>query len=814
MTKLNISNHSDSYEEDPIENNDLIENFLNSDSIPKLIKNRKIKLDKDWLDLLRLPYESYVHKIQTPYRTFKKNHNIGRVSNNFNNALNLSLDDLSLDGSRKSSNLKDISCFNIDMDMEIKNDEEFCNSLSRRESENRRFLIYKSNNELEDIVEEFNVNHLNKSFVINGKYFHTSIDVIQYNMKTLIDKGGLLDRELYRILKFSGRIYSYILSNMNIQDSVESACARIKRMKEKNSIVKRFFLENNSKQIKCQIKKRNIEKLKGFISILKKLKKSADCLETLSKNSSKYQLVYDLVNKSKDIMNKINTKSNGSLVKDSNAKLKCLEFFEQEFSKYTSKSSEKVIEELYKFLKDHFLANQLLHKSDIMQDLSFLIPYTDTNLDPLIGKTIFTSCLNYISCDFVSIEITSESKKSNDPKILKLNEMLTLIFKLDLDFFAKVKKLMTKLFKESIENIYERSISKIPSTIANNSSDEARFYYNQFLLVSLVRCFEVHMDSLASLSDYFCVRLSRFMTDNHSEDIYLNKKIEKFQKSYIEQFKDTEQALREEFQPVVNNIVEECLIGTSANIKIERFLHAEIKIREYSKVFKERIHESKKVFSHFCNNWFDYHQDILISETSKDDFNNLSSVPTDFNSKILQILNKELYNRDYNNQEILTVYDNLDTNLQENTKRSEENDTERVKFLIIGEKKFKILNSTLLYVETLFQFVKLLLRFPSNCETLVGQLYKVLKTISYMKKDLVLEAKGVGKNFSKVSQNHIIGLVSDLTFLRNFIESFQFTLSDRMKSDVLIDLNNEFLISLDSCIFDCKEEMLSLYRDK
>lgn len=118
----------------------------------------------------------------------------------------------------------------------------------------------------------------------------------------------------------------------------------IQKIKNTKKILKQRFLLNGLKCVQLGNKKNQLKNSIDYLKNLNKLKEIIDVLKVLSNNSEKFEIVNDLITNGREILESfpINIRKN----------LKLCGKFEDEFNKYTGKSSENMIEEFKKLISN------------------------------------------------------------------------------------------------------------------------------------------------------------------------------------------------------------------------------------------------------------------------------------------------------------------------------------------------------------------------------------------------------------------------------------------------------------------------------
>lgn len=161
----------------------------------------------------------------------------------------------------------------------------------------------------------------------------------------LIEKCGDVEIELEKILEHSNKLHNYIHNNLFLQKNIDDILVNISQIKKTKETLKQGFMINGLKCIKIGLKKKSINETKDHLKNLNSLKEIIDLLKVLSTNPSKFELVNELLAKGKNLIN--------SFPSDIREKTLLVKKFEEEFGKYTNKSSENMIEEFQKVISSY-----------------------------------------------------------------------------------------------------------------------------------------------------------------------------------------------------------------------------------------------------------------------------------------------------------------------------------------------------------------------------------------------------------------------------------------------------------------------------
>jgi hypothetical protein len=172
----------------------------------------------------------------------------------------------------------------------------------------------------------------------------------------LIEKCGLTEIEIERILKYSNKMYNYISDNLFLNDLMNELSEKIGNLKRIKEIIRKSFLINAASNIKKGIKKKNLTEVINFIKNVKQLKEILDVLRVLVNNPQKLLMAFDLVQKGKNIL------------KNYNGKVRVLKGFEEEYDSFNLKISDKILNEFNKNILD-----------DLKKMISFEITNEESN---------------------------------------------------------------------------------------------------------------------------------------------------------------------------------------------------------------------------------------------------------------------------------------------------------------------------------------------------------------------------------------------------------------------------------------------------
>lgn len=911
------------------DNNDI--NFINTQDKDSSNTNRSsetntailfdVPLRKNLKKLLQEDYSKYNNEIQANYPRFKRNHYLKNTnidsnyisSGNTNNNANINIKDITLDESSietekefqllkkhflstntNSSNNRIITVSNNDLNV-INRISTLLNAEPASELEH---YYYTSSKVISQIDKGYFTEQDN--FKISASQFSLDKDSLQNLTFTLINDSGYIEAEILKILKHSSKIFNYICDNLVIDEIIQNSSFKITTIKEKNLQFKENYIVNTIKKIKFGIKKKNMDKLKSFVSLLGKLKNCKQCLNTLSKSSSKYNIVFDLVNKSREIITKTNELIGGS---GNNRMLFCISNFESEFNKYTTKSSDKALDNLINLLKEdycftiidynidnssdikninfiefgkqHKLVDIISEMKDIIKEMtrSDIFPNNNNNEDDLsyiIDSLILPNIKSNEEIENFIIEDT------NKVKLSKIKENFNLIFKLDLQFYVKLRQTLRSIIVESFKTVILKLKSNIEICIQKSTE-----VISSLNLINIKNNIERIFPILITIN-YLFIMINKFILITRKLEILFIQEVNRFYKNtdnteknysenqlnniidtYKDEFKNAEKELIEESMSLLSELTEEIMnvltdvpstmvfilctiLINKINYDFVLVFSSNVEIIPFINDFCSKMEEIKmKSSKNFFNKWYNNTYDKVIkSRIENDDFNFSSLLADEYVIKIEHLMNKfsfdDLSTHEYMKKDRLkSIFRGRDfymkrsnslASLEEENKETDNKEISIISSSVITSnnsnyntsfaliclknKKFKFIQSSLAYLDFLCEIVRLICAFPKHNETLLSLFFKSIKKFSFEKRELVLDAKGTGKNFIKANQSHILALVADTNLIINLSNIFMNSLPSNLTNELTNDIFTEFKVSLDNIVIDSKLALLSLYEEK
>ena len=313
-----INKDLDKFSEDCITIEDSSKNIKykkTNDSTTPQIENNNTKTNLKLL--LDDPIDNYINKIAVKYSRFCTNHaEIKKIQNQ-----------------NKINNINNIN----NKEDEIARNKRFLNLKS----------IYISNKDiLINIPDEYKVP--NEEFKADPDLLSRPINYIQIKCKGLIEMSTQIDKELEKILGHTNKLDHYIQQNWQPWNSnINLYFENIKQYHNKVDSIKKKSLENTSKLILKEIKRKNIKKIRKIFIQFRKMKDSINYLKILITDVKKYKLTNELISKNKNNIDKLKKIVN-------NKKVSLLDLFELSFNNFKSKNSTHMSGELSQILIEFF----------------------------------------------------------------------------------------------------------------------------------------------------------------------------------------------------------------------------------------------------------------------------------------------------------------------------------------------------------------------------------------------------------------------------------------------------------------------------
>lgn len=180
-----------------------------------------------------------------------------------------------------------------------------------------------------------------ENFIIDKLILEKKKEELESVVRDYIEKGGIIELEVQRILENSPKIYNFIEENLVLEPKVEFFLNRVKINKQQMSVVKKHFMVNSVKSILKGWKKENLKKTLNILRKLDGLNKIIDQVHLINEKKSNIQLENEKINQGKEIMKELKSLNNIDI---DNLSIGIL--LEKELLDYNTKSAEKTIDEL------------------------------------------------------------------------------------------------------------------------------------------------------------------------------------------------------------------------------------------------------------------------------------------------------------------------------------------------------------------------------------------------------------------------------------------------------------------------------------
>lgn len=544
------------------------------------------------------------------------------------------------------------------------------------------------------------------------------------------------------------------------------------------------------------------------------------------KSPSKYQLIFDLVNKSRELILKTRDLTNIRANKDKST-LKCILDFEQEFNKYTSKSSDKAIEALLNIIKD--IAESKLvqinaQKLELSPDLK-----EQLNKFELLSQLPNSASLTGYGFEIASLNNIQQIIQNNN---IKLKEALLLIFKLDIDFYTKIRHSLLQSLSKSVDIVL--NTFKLQIKAMNYSS-----VIKSFILLFEFQRLALQIKTYSNCIFKFIIQeLESFLNLTvHTDAVGSTRRKDKVIEDYNEELESTNKELSDELIARIGSLTEQAFEELGAISAIHEYIEFQkftIELSEKSVTlvssnknvqsindFCSQIEKSKiKTNKQFYIRYFQMLEDSLKSSLTKEPFEFLSTIESKFAESVELLTKKETFNSlvasstcDVQQREVPKTESNQVSSTESNKCTEAITQDQQSVIVRIKDKSYKVIASTAETVIYFNELLQLILNFPQDFETVFGYFAKSIKSIAYVKREYILDGKGVGSNFEKVTKTHIIALVSDLNFIKSLFQEFLGSLPAGFCEDFAKEIFNEFKISLDNIVIESKSVLFELYKD-
>ena len=684
-----------------------------NDPIPAINEN---KLSKSNLKLLLDdPIDSFINRIAAKYNQFCKNHTeLKKIYQN------------------KGKNTK------ININDNNKDDEI---------SKNKRFLnlksIYISNKDiLINIPDEYKVS--NEEFKVDSDLLGRPINYIQIKCKGLIDMSSQIDKELEKILGHTNKLDHYIQQNWQPWNSkINLYFENIKQYHNKVDSIKKKSLENTSKLILKEIKRKNIKKIKKIFIQFRKMKDSINYLKILITDVKKYKLTNELISKSKNNVDKLKKIVN-------NKKVSLLDLFDISFNNFKAKNSTHMSGELSQILNDYFNGFAFIDET-FENDFKFY-NISENNFNSLI------------TCSYGNKHLLEHLQfKVQKDEIEKINSVCDYFIQNNLinSIYIKLRGVFTNLTNDTINKMIEffktelerkegkeeeGEINKEEERTNNDSNNEEEIKdQNSKSEICLLLCLIITREKFDKNVKDFINEILRIISDSNDENIT------KIIKSNFEtECNEIKRIIENNLNIVIKSQLSKCFNETIMNSKNEYFLKIFYTINDLMAQVTSKEDKLKNILIEYQHNYIRNWTKYKLEQFSSDEYKSwdpLIEIPQEY-----QLLLNFYFDFDINknalgtnSSEFLKNLDNYEKIKNDYCKKEENNEkTEFLSIIIKNSKKeietikIKINRTVLEIIKTTVNFIKLFcLISPSSYSVMLESFSEILiKHLTYQKEEI------------------------------------------------------------------------------
>ena len=706
-----------------------------NDTTPQKTENINSKTNLKLL--LDDPIDTYINKVNKTYSKFCINHNPHNKNNN--------------------------------KDDEIGKKQRFLNLKS----------IYISNKDiLINIDDEYKIPC--EEFKADSNILNEPINKIKAKSIDLIAKSSEIDKELDKILSHTNKLDYYIQKNWQPWNSKINLCfENIKQYHNKIDSIKKKCLENTSKLILKEIKRKNIKKIRKIFIQFRKMKESINTLKVLIKDVKKYKLTNELISKNKNNIDKIKILIN-------NRKVSLLNLFEISFDNFKENNSKHMSGELSQILIDYFNGYAFIDETYENNHETYKISENNYNI-------LYSS-----SYGIKHLLEHLQFKKPND-EIEKINSVCEYFIQNNLinSIYTKLRGIFTNLTNDILNKIIEflkteierkeekedeeSDIKKIEEKKNKNDSNNEEENKDlsekkeQTLLLCLINTKKKYHKNV---EDYLN-EISKIINESDNENI---TKIIKG--NFANECKEISNIIENNLNLILKNQISKCFNDTIMNSKNDIFLKNYYLINDLMMQIISNDDKMKNILQEYMNmyirNWTKYKQD-KFSSSEFQSWEPLPEIPKEY-----QILINFYFDFDLNKYAIGTNSDDFPKKLEnfekmkdEYLKKNENDRTEKTKFLSVKFKNnkkeietidIKINKTALEIIKTSVNFIKLFcLISPSSYGVMLESFSEILiKHLTYQKDEIFNF-----KNSSTVSQKEVCMTYTIFLLVKYIYQSFK-----------------------------------------
>ena len=700
-----------------IENNN-INNNIQSDT-----KKGNLKL------ILDDPMDSYINNISSKYERYNKNHKY--LSNNkFNKK------DEDIDKFQRFLNLKS---------------------------------IYESNKDiLINIPDEYKVP--NEQFKTDPTLLSKPINYLQIKSKGLIQMSSQIDKELEKILGHTGKLDNYIHQNWKPWNTnINIYFENIKKYHDFVNLVKKKSLEKNSILILKEIKRQNIKRLKKIFIQFKKMKESIDVLKILITDVKKYKTTQELINKSKNNVEKLKN------ILNKNKKVSILELFEISFDNFKNKNSTHMSGELTQILNEYFTQYAFIDESSLNDYIFFNI--SKDSFDILISTSYG---IKYLLEHLQFKEQKDEKEKINsvcDYFIQNnlINNIYTKLRGIFTNLSNDITNKMIDFFRKELEqkeDNEEKGKNNTNKIINNNVKLREEHCLLLCLIITKVKF-------VNSVKDFVNEILKKI---NESNDNNISKIIKN---NFSSECEEINNIIENNINGIIKNQLIKCFDDYILNSSIEIFFKNYYFINDLMYQLTSKDEKVNKILLEYqniyINNWTKYQFNKFTSQ-EYESWDPLSEIPKEYQLLINFYFDFDIKNNTIgiNSKEYISKMENFEKLKNEYLEKNKNNEEElKTEFLSVKFKKnkkeidtinIKINSTGLDIIKTSCNIIKIFCLLNPYCYGNMLESFSaiLIRHLNYQKEEIFNY-----KNSSVISQKEVCMTCSIFLLVKNIYEFFK-----------------------------------------
>ena len=602
---------------------------------------------------------------------------------------------------------------------------------------------YKQSNLLDILGVQDNIKVSPKDFKIK-KDFLSRTDIVEISMiqNDLSFKTGIINKELDSILeKHGNKIYNYTEKNLSLKLQIEEYLKNMKHKKwEKKEIIKKY-IDNSTKIIIKGFRKNKIFKFLQYLYGLEEIRKEVKQLEIIL-ISDDYYKVRDTSNKISEIKSKIKAYRETYKIKRG---FKIFKNIENKIKTYESKGEERMINQFASNVEKLLNDCCMIYKKDDMDTINKSGKMEKTELEKwnLTKEKETKNNFFYINEDFEFIENQTNKfmkfllvyNNINNSMIcnllLSILDMFDIIIKDGMDvnlIVDKFKEVLRKIIVSNFDLIEKESNNKLV-IIYIISNCYTILLSNYFYIIELLQ-----------INFGLSIKLFDEVTQIIKEE--MDKYISIVILAYLHEVMFSQDWLK--FIEAINNAHKICLIYLNngyTNLNWETMTNDVYE--EYINYFDTK--ETKNLKDKISKlNWTEidkielkYQQIFEVLYTSR----NIESLNPE------QIDIRKIYKKDERNKANSFIIISSNSNEEKENENQEKEEK-------LEEKKHKISELTLLYIDYVYQILKIFVTTTNDDrkDEIVDKLFKTTKEILMDTNNFITNRSNI--NNQNISNNH------------------------------------------------------------